>query len=98
MSKAYHGTAEHFFWLYPRDRPLPNPPWDTYDADAFCGNKKLVGREKSGLPRFECLGHIRTRITVKHVGFHSGGHAFGGHPIEVELAAGETAACACTLR
>jgi hypothetical protein len=38
------------------------------------------------------------RITVKHVVSHSGGLAFGGHPIEVELAAGETAACACTLR
>ena len=39
------------------------------------------------------------RITVKHMGPHfPGGHAFGGLPHEVELAAGETGACACTLR
>lgn len=45
------------------------------------------------------MAAIPTRITVKHVGPHfPGGHAFGGLPHEVELAAGETAACACTLR
>ena len=39
------------------------------------------------------------RITVEHRGPHfPGGHAFGGLPYEVELTAGETAACACTLR
>ncbi|CAF1647274.1 unnamed protein product [Rotaria magnacalcarata] len=38
--KFYHGdpNRDNNFWVYPRDKPVQNPDWDTYDASYLCNN------------------------------------------------------------
>ncbi|CAF1529941.1 unnamed protein product, partial [Rotaria magnacalcarata] len=38
--KFYHGdpNRDNNFWVYPRDKPVQNSDWDTYDASDLCNN------------------------------------------------------------
>ncbi|CAF1682302.1 unnamed protein product [Rotaria magnacalcarata] len=40
QEKFYHGdlNRDNNFWVYPRDKPVQNPDWDTYDASDLCNN------------------------------------------------------------
>jgi len=58
MQSGFHGDPDrnHSFWVYPKDRDLITPRWDTHlDPMEFCSNCVPVG---SGLiQEFKCLGH-----------------------------------------
>jgi len=58
MQSGFHGDPDrnHSFWVYPKDRDLITPRWDTHlDPMEFCSNCVPV---VSGLiQEFKCLGH-----------------------------------------
>lgn len=55
-SDGFHGTDKHKFWVYPTDKTLVDPKWDTHlEAKKFCTNCKVVN--KGEVTGFECLGH-----------------------------------------
>lgn len=58
--KFYHGDPQrdHNFWVYPKDKPLENTCWDTYNASQFCDNYTFLGKNGgSELETYRCNGH-----------------------------------------
>ncbi|CAF4580861.1 unnamed protein product [Rotaria sp. Silwood1] len=45
--KFYHGDPDrdHNFWVYPRNKALVTPRWDTYNADDLCDNYTFIGQD-----------------------------------------------------
>ncbi len=53
----YHGNKKHICHAYPKGRRLLNK-WDTHlTPDEFCCHHGEVNILKSGLGKFQCLGH-----------------------------------------
>ncbi|CAF3573731.1 unnamed protein product [Rotaria sp. Silwood1] len=45
--KFYHDDPDrdHNFWVYPRNKALVTPRWDTYNVDDLCDNDTLLGQD-----------------------------------------------------
>eukprot|EP01063_Lacrimia_lanifica_P012162 TRINITY_DN18771_c0_g1_i1.p2 TRINITY_DN18771_c0_g1~~TRINITY_DN18771_c0_g1_i1.p2 ORF type:complete len:106 (+),score=23.39 TRINITY_DN18771_c0_g1_i1:48-365(+) len=58
----FHGNATkgNKFWVYPKDKALVTPRWDTHlPAEVFCTNCRRVRAclLSGGIVEYQCLGH-----------------------------------------
>ncbi|CAF3788523.1 unnamed protein product [Rotaria sp. Silwood1] len=55
----YHGdpSRDNNFWVYPREKALITPRWDTYNADDLCNNYTYVETIAFGIWAYRCNGH-----------------------------------------
>ena len=60
LHHGHHGdpSRDSHFWVYPRHSRLITPRWDTYNAESFCSNSRLVKRHGNGIREYACLGHF----------------------------------------
>ncbi|CAF1437642.1 unnamed protein product [Rotaria sordida] len=61
MSKEYyHGDSnrDNHFWVYPKDKELITPRWDTYKASDICDNCTHIDTDsESQIETYQCNGH-----------------------------------------
>lgn len=58
--KYYHGDPDrdNHFWVYPKDKELITPHWDTYKASDICDNCTHIDTDSNTeIETYQCNGH-----------------------------------------
>ncbi|CAF4741393.1 unnamed protein product [Rotaria sp. Silwood1] len=59
-NKYYHGDPDrnNHFWVYPKNKELITPRWDTYKASDLCDNCTYLDKDsESEIETYQCNGH-----------------------------------------